>query len=157
MAGRLSPGFFSVPLYFNNPRSFSTMATTATPNAAQDTLALIGRILIAALFIPAGFGKLMGFAGTVGYITSAGLPLPQVAAAIAIIVELGFGIALLLGFKTRWVALVMAIFTVATGLFFHKFWIDATQNTQFFKNLAIAGGMLAFSAFGAGRFSIDKK
>jgi putative oxidoreductase len=157
MAGRLSPGFFSVPLYFNDPRSFSTMATTATPNAAQDTLALIGRILIATLFIPAGFGKLMGFAGTVGYITSAGLPLPQVAAAIAIIVELGFGIALLLGFKTRWVALVMAIFTVATGLFFHKFWIDATQNTQFFKNLAIAGGMLAFSAFGAGRFSIDKK
>ncbi|WP_371286332.1 DoxX family protein [Variovorax sp. 770b2] len=144
-------------MYFNNPRSFSTMATTTTPNAAQDTLALIGRILIATLFIPAGFGKLMGFAGTVGYITSAGLPLPQVAAAIAIIVELGFGIALLLGFKTRWVALVMAIFTVATGLFFHKFWIDATQNTQFFKNLAIAGGMLAFSAFGAGRFSIDKK
>jgi uncharacterized membrane protein YphA (DoxX/SURF4 family) len=91
------------------------MATTTTPTTAQDTLALIGRILIAALFIPAGFGKLMGFAGTVGYITSAGLPLPQVAAAIAIIVELGLGIALLLGFKTRWVALAMAIFTVATA------------------------------------------
>ncbi|WP_269823196.1 DoxX family protein [Variovorax sp. IB41] len=146
-------------MYFNQqPEEFSTMATTTTPNAAQDTLALIGRILIATLFIPAGFGKLMGFAGTVGYITKvAGLPLPEVAAAIAIVIELGFGIALLVGFKTRWVALVMAIFTVATGLFFHKFWIDATQNTQFFKNLAIAGGMLAFSAFGAGRFSIDKR
>lgn len=135
------------------------ITTTTNPtNAAQDTLALIGRVLIAALFIPAGFGKLMGFAGTVGYITkAAGLPLPEVAAAIAIAVELGLGIALLVGFKTRWTALIMAIFTVATGLFFHKFWIDATQNTQFFKNLAIAGGMLAFAAFGAGRFSIDKK
>jgi len=135
------------------------ITTTTNPtNAAQDTLALIGRVLIAALFIPAGFGKLMGFAGTVGYITkAAGLPLPEVAAAIAIAVELGLGIALLVGFKTRWTALIMAIFTVATGLFFHKFWIDATQNTQFFKNLAIAGGMLAFAAFGPGRFSIDKK
>lgn len=134
------------------------ITTTNPTNAAQDTLALVGRILIAALFIPAGFGKLMGFAGTVGYITkAAGLPLPEVAAAIAIAVELGLGIALLVGFKTRWTALIMAIFTVATGLFFHKFWIDATQNTQFFKNMAIAGGMLAFAAFGAGRFSIDKK
>ena len=65
--------------------------TTTTPNAAQDTLALIGRILIAYLFIPAGIGKLMGFGGTVGYITSVGLPLPEVGAAIAIIVELGLG------------------------------------------------------------------
>jgi len=137
------------------------MATTTNTHplaAAQDTLALIGRILIATLFIPAGFGKLMGFAGTVGYITKvAGLPLPEVAAAIAIIVELGLGIALLVGFKTRWTALIIAIFTVATGLFFHKFWIDATQNTQFFKNMAIAGGLLAFAAFGPGRFSIDKR
>lgn len=133
------------------------MATTTTPNASQDVQTLIGRLLIATLFIPAGFGKLMGFAGTVGYITKAGLPLPEVAAAIAIVIELGFGIALLLGFKTRWVALVMAIFTVATALFFHKFWADATQNIQFFKNMAIAGGLLSFAAFGAGRFSIDKK
>jgi putative oxidoreductase len=134
------------------------MATTTTPNGAQDIQSLIGRILIASLFIPAGFGKLMGFAGTVGYITKvAGLPLPEVAAAIAIIVELGLGIALLVGFKTRWVALVMAIFTVATALFFHKFWADPTQNIQFFKNMAIAGGLLSFAAFGAGRFSIDKR
>lgn len=134
------------------------MATTTTPNGSQDIQSLIGRILIASLFIPAGFGKLMGFAGTVGYITKvAGLPLPEVAAAIAIIVELGLGIALLVGFKTRWVALVMAIFTVATALFFHKFWADPTQNIQFFKNMAIAGGLLSFAAFGAGRFSIDKR
>ncbi len=139
------------------------MATAnTTPNPAQDTLALIGRILVAYLFIPAGFGKLMGFGGTVGYITSAGLPLPEVAAAIAIIIELGLGIALLLGFKTRWTAIVMAIFTVAAALFFHKYWsapdaMKMMQQINFNKNMAIAGGLLALAAFGAGRFSIDKK
>ena len=138
------------------------MATTNTTNSAQDTLALIGRILIAYLFSPAGFGKLMGVGGTVGYITSAGLPLPEVAAVIAIIIELGLGIALLLGFKTRWTAIVMAIFTVATALFFHKYWsapeaMKMMQQINFNKNIAIAGGLLAFAAFGAGRFSIDKK
>jgi putative oxidoreductase len=139
------------------------MATaTTTPNSAQDTLALIGRILVAYLFIPAGIGKLMGFGGTVGYITSAGLPLPEVAAAIAIVIELGFGIALLLGFKTRWTAIVMAAFTVVTALFFHKYWsapdaMKMMQQINFNKNMAIAGGLLAIAAFGAGRFSIDKR
>ncbi|MGN8078291.1 MULTISPECIES: DoxX family protein [Variovorax] len=142
---------------------FSTMATANTaPNPAQDTLALIGRILIAYLFIPAGIGKLMGFSGTVGYITSVGLPLPEVGAVIAIIVELGLGIALLLGFKTRWTAIVMAIFSIATALFFHKYWsapdaMKMMQQINFNKNIAIAGGLLALAAFGPGRFSIDKK
>lgn len=139
------------------------MATaTTTPNSAQDTLALVGRILIAYLFIPAGIGKLMGFGGTVGYITSAGLPLPEVAAAIAIVIELGFGIALLLGFKARWTAIVMAVFTVVTALFFHKYWsapdaMKMMQQINFNKNMAIAGGLLAIAAFGPGRFSIDKR
>ena len=136
--------------------------TTTTPNAAQDTLALIGRILVAYLFIPAGIGKLMGFGGTAGYIASVGLPLPEVGAAIAIIVELGLGIVLLLGFKTRWTAIAMALFTVATALFFHKYWsapeaMKMMQQINFNKNIAIAGGLLALAAFGPGRFSIDKK
>lgn len=136
--------------------------TTTTANSTQDTLALIGRILVAYLFIPAGIGKLMGFGGTVGYITSAGLPLPEVAAAIAIVVELGLGIALLLGVKTRWTAIVMAIFSVVTALFFHKYWsapdaMKMMQQINFNKNIAIAGGLLAIAAFGAGRFSIDRK
>ena len=138
------------------------MATTTTPNAAQDTLALIGRILIAYLFIPAGIGKLMGFAGTVGYINSVGLPLPEVGAVIAIVVELGLGIALLLGFKTRWTAIAMAIFTVAAALFFHKYWsapdaMKMMQTINFNKNMAIAGGLIALAGFGAGRLSIDGK
>ncbi|WP_436287828.1 DoxX family protein [Variovorax paradoxus] len=156
--GLLFPLFF---FQFQQPEEFSHMATT-TPNAAQDTLALVGRILIAYLFIPAGIGKLMGFAGTVGYINSVGLPLPEVGAAIAILVELVLGIALLVGFKTRWTAIAMAVFTVVTALFFHKYWsapdaMKMMQQINFNKNIAIAGGLLAFAAFGPGRFSIDKR
>jgi putative oxidoreductase len=137
-------------------------ASASTTGAAQDALALIGRILIAALFIPAGFGKLTGFAGAAGYIASAGLPLPQLGAVIAIIVELGFGILLLVGFKSRLAAIVIAVFTVVAALFFHNYWrmpADKAYVNQlmFFKNLAIAGGLLAIAAFGPGRISVDRK
>ncbi|MDM0012041.1 DoxX family protein [Variovorax sp. J22P168] len=140
----------------------SNYAAPATTAATQDAMALVGRILIALLFIPAGFAKLTGFAGTVGYITAVGLPLPQVAAAIAVIVELGLGILLLVGFKTRLTALVLALFTLATAFFFHNYWAMPVEKVQmnqlqFFKNLAIAGGVFAFAAFGGGRFSIDRK
>jgi putative oxidoreductase len=136
--------------------------TSSPSGSLQDTLALIGRILIAVLFVPAGYGKLMGFAGTVGYIGSAGLPLPQVGAAIAVAVELGVGLMLLAGFKTRIAAIVLAVFTVAAGLFFHNFWAMPADKVyvnqlMFMKNLAIAGGLLAFAALGAGRFSVDKR
>ncbi|CAN7573404.1 DoxX family protein [Pseudorhodoferax sp. LjRoot39] len=132
------------------------------PSPAQDALALVGRILVAVLFIPAGFGKLTGFAGTVGYIGSVGLPLPQVGAALAIVVELGLGLALLVGFKTRLAALVLAVFTLAASFFFHNYWAvpadkAMVQQLMFMKNVAIAGGLLAFVAFGAGRFSVDRR
>ncbi|GHC87009.1 LysR family transcriptional regulator [Pseudorhodoferax aquiterrae] len=132
------------------------------PSPAQDALALIGRILIAVLFIPAGFGKLTGFAGTVGYIGSAGLPLPQLGAALAIVVELGLGLALLVGFKTRLAAAVLAVFTLAASFFFHNYWAlpadkAMVQQLMFMKNVAITGGLLAFVAFGAGRFSVDRR
>ena len=140
----------------------ASMSSGVTTTSLQDTLALVGRILIAYLFIPAGIGKLMGFAGTVGYITSVGLPLPQVGAAIAVIVELGLGIALLLGYKTRIVAIVMALFTIAAAVFFHKYWsapdaMKMMQQINFNKNIAIAGGLLALAGFGPGRLSIDGK
>ena len=140
----------------------ASMSSGVTTTSLQDTLALVGRILIAYLFIPAGIGKLMGFAGTVGYITSMGLPLPQVGAAIAVIVELGLGIALLLGYKTRIVAIVMALFTIAAAVFFHKYWsapdaMKMMQQINFNKNIAIAGGLLALAGFGPGRLSIDGK
>ncbi|WP_077002844.1 DoxX family protein [Variovorax sp. KK3] len=140
----------------------SGYAAPASASAAQDTLALIGRVLIALLFVPAGFNKLMGFAGTVGYIGSVGLPLPQLGAAIAVVVELGVGLAFLVGYKTRVAAIVLALFTIAASVFFHNYWAMPAEKVMvnqlmFFKNFAIAGGLLAFAAFGAGRFSIDRR
>ena len=129
-------------------------------SSLQNPIALIGRLLLAYLFIPAGIGKLTGFAGTVGYITSKGLPMPEVAAGLAIVVELGVGLMLLVGFQTRWAALVLTLFTLAAGFFFHNYWAvpadqAMVQQLMFNKNVAIAGGLLAFAAFGAGAFSLD--
>jgi putative oxidoreductase len=127
----------------------------------QNNAAVVGRILLAVIFLLSGFGKITGFQGTVGYIASKGLPLPQVGAAIAIVAELGGGILLAIGYKARWAALALAIFTIAAGILFHNFWAaDAAQamNQQihFLKNLSIAGGMLMVFAFGPGRYSMDK-
>ena len=131
-------------------------------NKLQNPLALLGRIMLSVLFITAGFGKITGFAGTVGYIASKGLPLPALGAVIAIMVEFGGGIAVLLGLFSRCVALVMAVFTVATAVFFHNYWslpADQVMNMQihFWKNIAIAGGFLMLAAHGAGAFSIDAR
>ena len=130
-------------------------------NALQNPLALLGRLLLAYFFIPAGIGKIGGFAGTVGYIASKGLPLPEVGAVLAIIVEVGVGLMLLLGFKTRWAALILMVFTLAASVFFHNYWALPAEKAfvnqlMFWKNIAIAGGLLAFAAFGPGRLSLDK-
>ena len=140
----------------------NTFAAPAPASVSQDTLALIGRVLIALLFVPAGFGKIAGFAGVVGYIGAVGLPLPQLGAVIAIAVELGLGLLLLVGYKTRIVSIILAVFTVATAVFFHNYWAMPADKAyinqlMFFKNIAIAGGLLAIAALGAGRFSIDRK
>jgi len=129
------------------------------PNVTN-TAALVGRILLAIMFITSGFGKLTGFDGTVGYIASKHLPLPQVGAVIAILAELGGGLLLLVGFKARWAALALAIFTLAAGILFHDFWnADAAskmmQSINFWKNVTIAGGMLMLAAFGPGTLSVD--
>ncbi len=128
----------------------------------QNPLALVARVLLAALFVPAGISKIAGFAGTVGYIGSVGLPLPVVGAVLAIVAEAGGGIALLLGFQTRIAALVLAVFTVLAGVFFHAFWAAAPEAAQmqqimFMKNIAIAGGLLMLTAFGPGTLSLDAK
>ena len=126
----------------------------------QNPLTLIGRMLLALLFVPAGFGKIGGFAGTVGYIASKGVPLPELAAAAAIGVELGLGLLLLVGWQTRWAALGIAIFTVVITFIFHNFWaLPAEQVMQqqqaFFKNIAVVGGLLTVAAWGAGAWSLD--
>jgi putative oxidoreductase len=122
----------------------------------RNIAALIGRILIAVIFLWSGFGKVTNFGGTVGYISSVGLPMPEVAAIVAIIVELIGGLCLLIGFQARLAALAIAIFTIAAGFSFHTNFADMTQMIMFFKNLAIAGGALQIFAFGAGAFSVDK-
>ena len=131
-------------------------------NALQNPLALLGRLLIAALFIPAGIGKISGFAGTAGYIASKGLPLPELGVVIAIVVEVAVAAALLVGFKTRWAALVLALFTLAAATIFHNYWAlpqaqQMMQQLLFTKNIAVVGGLLAFVAFGAGAFSLDAR
>jgi putative oxidoreductase len=129
---------------------------------AQNALALVGRVLIAMLFIPAGWGKIAGFAGTAGYIASKGVPLPEVCAAIAIAAELGLGLLLLVGYQARWAALGLGVFIAVITPIFHGYWAvpdaqKAMQQMNFFKNMAIAGGVFAFAAFGAGAWSLDGK
>jgi len=129
-------------------------------NGSQDLMALVARALLAALFIPAGWGKIAGFAGVVGYINSKGIPMAEVCAAIAIAAELGLGLLLLVGWQARWAALGLAIFTAVITPLFHNYWAmpEAQQMMQkqaFWKNYAIVGGLLAIAAFGPGRLSID--
>jgi putative oxidoreductase len=131
-------------------------------NSLQDTLALVGRMLLAWLFVPAGFGKIAGFSGAVGYATSVGLPLPEVGVAVGLLIELVGGLMLLVGFMTRPAAVLLAFFTLVASFFFHAYWSlpadqAMMQQLMFNKNLAISGGLLAFAAFGAGRWSLDAK
>ena len=103
---------------------------------------IIARILIAFVFLYAGWGKLTGFDGTVGYIADAGLPFPEVLTVIAIIIEIGGGILLILGHKVREAALALVIFTAIASIAFHPFWSDLSQTVMFLKNVAIVGGLL---------------
>jgi len=126
----------------------------------QNPLSLTGRLLLSLLFIPAGLGKLTGFAGTVGYISSVGLPLPQLGAAIALVVEIVGGIALIAGYGTRIAAIALALFTLVATFFFHAFWsVPAEQHMiqqlMFYKNIAVVGGLLTLAAWGAGAWSVD--
>lgn len=128
--------------------------------ALQSPLALLGRVLLAFLFVPAGFGKIAGFSGTVGYATAMGLPLPTIGVAAALVIELVGGLMLLVGFGTRIAALALALFTVVAAIFFHAYWAlpadqAMMQQLMFNKNIGIAGGLLAFAAFGAGSWSVD--
>ncbi len=122
----------------------------------------VGRILLALLFVISGIGKISGFEGTVAYIASKGPPLPQLGALLAIVVELGAGILLVIGWQARWAATVLFLFLIPTTLLFHNFWAyDGSQaqmqQINFMKNLCIMGGMLYVMAFGAGLFSVDSR
>ena len=125
--------------------------------SAQRYLPVFGRLLIGILFVFSGIGKLSDPAGTIGYIQSAHLPLPQIAYGVALTVELLGGLLLIVGYRTRLVALVVAVFTVGAAIGFHGNFADQNQLIHFLKNIAITGGLLQIVAFGAGAFSLDDR
>jgi putative oxidoreductase len=127
---------------------------TANPAAA---LPLVGRIGIAAIFLLSGVAKLSTPGATIGYIAASGLPLPQLGLAIALLVELVGGLALVLGYRTRLVAGILAAFSIVTAFAFHGALGDQNQFIHFWKNVAIAGGLLNVVAFGAGAWSFDAR
>jgi putative oxidoreductase len=118
-------------------------------------LPLLGRVMIGVPFVMSGLGKLMAHDATVGYIGSVGLPLPQVAWLVALLVEIGGGALLISGFRARFVALAMAVFALATAIFFHRNFADQNQMIHFLKNVMLAGGLLQIVYFGAGPLSVD--
>ena len=131
--------------------------TTISTNNQQGAVPLIGRVLLAVIFILSGVSKLANPAGTQGYIASMGLPLPVLAYIAAVVVEIGGGVMLLIGYRTRIAATALAIFTVAAAVLFHHALGDQNQFIHFMKNLAITGGLLQVVAFGAGAFSLDNR
>ena len=129
---------------------------------AQRYLPVVGRFLLALIFVLSGWGKITGFEGTVGYMASQGMPFPQFLLPGAILIELGGGLALMLGWQARWAALAIFLFLIPTTLIFHNYWAvppeqAAAQLISFRKNLAIMGGLLYVMAFGAGAFSVRRK
>ena len=120
-------------------------------------LTIAARLLMSQIFIISGFGKMMDYSGTAGYFASIGLPMPTVLTPLVILIELGGGLALLFGFKARWVAAILALFSVGTALVAHTHFADPNQMNNFLKNLAMAGGFLMFVKYGAGSPSIDDK
>src|SRR5882724_2506087 len=120
----------------------------------NDYAAALGR-LIATLFVLSGLGKIAAPAITQAYIASTGLPLPIAGYLIAVAVEVAGGLLLAVGYRTTFVATGMAVFTLATAVFFHNNFADQNQMIHFLKNIAIAGGLFQVAAFGAGSFSLD--
>jgi putative oxidoreductase len=121
----------------------------------NDSAAAFGRLMIAILFLLSGLGKIAAPAMTQAYIASTGLPLPIAGYLIAVVAEVGGGLLLAIGYRTTFVAVGMAVFTLATAVFFHNNFADQNQLIHFLKNVAIAGGLLQVAAFGAGSISID--
>jgi putative oxidoreductase len=130
-------------------------APSNIPNAVTTVVPAVGRAMISAIFLLSGLSKLAAPAMTIGYIQSVGLPLPTVGFVLSAFVEIVGGLMLLIGFRTRIVASILFLFALATAAFFHRNFGDQDQFIHFFKNIAIAGGLLHVVAFGGGRVSLD--
>jgi putative oxidoreductase len=139
-----------------------TMRYTTLFESRKDELLLLARILLMTLFVIFGWGKLMDFSGTAKYMEAVGLPLPTFSAFTALVMEFFVGIAILIGYCTRPLALLLAIYTIVTAMIGHRFWlftdaarIDAMIN--FYKNFSIAGGLLLLCITGPGKYSVDRR
>ena len=130
---------------------------TITSDRSTSVLPLVGRVLLAAIFLVSAFGKLTAPGPTQGFIASVGLPMPVLSYVAAVIIELGGGLMLLAGYRTRLAATVLAAFSVISALVFHHALGDQNQLFHFLKNLAMAGGLVQVIAFGAGGFSLDNR
>lgn len=134
-----------------------------SPSAsAVAPVVVVARILLALMFILAGFSKFAGLEGTAGYIASKGLPMPTVLAFLTAALEVVAGIAIAIGFQARIAALALALFTGLASILFHNFWaMPANQafveQLMFMKNLSVAGGLLLVFSFGAGPASVDAR
>ncbi|SFR91638.1 putative oxidoreductase [Dyella sp. OK004] len=128
----------------------------------RDEVILVARILLMILFVKFGWSKVIGFSGTVTYMASAGLPAPTLSTIIAIVMEFAVGIALALGYFTRPLALILAVYTFATALIGHPYWnmsgdMQYMAMINFYKNISIVGGLLLLCAIGPGKYSLDKR
>lgn len=120
-------------------------------------ITLLGRVFMAAIFVQAGFNKAMAATATIAYFTKLGLPVPGAAYALTVLVELGGGLAFLVGWRIVWVAPLLAAWCIATALIGHYPLVDRNTSIHFMKNLCMAGGFLQVWAYGAGRFSLDRR
>jgi putative oxidoreductase len=147
-------------------RASFSLIETMTPNqpflaSQRDVLLLLSRILLVILFVMFGWKKIVDFPGTIAFMGSEGAPAPIISAAISVVMELFVGVAILVGFQTRALALLLALYTIGTGIIGHHYWTmtggeQINNMIHFYKNIAIAGGLLALCAAGPGRFSIDR-
>ena len=128
----------------------------------KDALLLVARVLLMVLFVLFGWSKLTGFSGTEQYMASTGAPIPALAAVIAIVMELVVGLAIAVGFRTRVLAVLLALYTLGTALIGHHFWTQTGMEhyvnmINFYKNISIMGGLLLLFVTGAGKYSIDRE
>ena len=123
----------------------------------SDAAAFLGRLLLSVIFVLSGFQKLAQFSGTVAFMGSEGLPLPLIAAIVAVLVECVGGILLIVGYQTRLTGIVLALWCIATAIVAHRNFSNQDQMINFLKNVAMAGGFLQLVAFGAGGWSLDAR
>jgi putative oxidoreductase len=122
---------------------------------AENATTLVGRVLMSLLFVHAGWGKMLGAAATQATFAKQGLPMVEAAWVLAVVVELGGGLAILFGLFTRPVAFICAVWCVVTALIAHTNLADRMQEINFYKNMGLTGGFLYIAAFGAGAWSLD--